>query len=107
MLRLPKPIVLPALLIPLLCDAYVFAQALPFLAVPSGAQIRPMGWAFYTLILALALTVIGFVYAVAQFRTQQNKVLCGIGMFLSLFPIPIAMSSLRLMAAIKGFELEP
>src|SRR5580698_480722 len=28
MLRLPKPVVSPALLIPLLCDAYVFAQAL-------------------------------------------------------------------------------
>jgi hypothetical protein len=106
-LRLPKPVISPALLVPLLCDAYVFAQALPFLAVPRGAEIRPMGWAFFSVLLALGMTVFGLIYVSAQLRTQQGRVFCGIGFFLSILPIPIVMSSLRLMAAIKGFELEP
>jgi len=107
LLRPERPVMPAAVLIPLLCDGYVFAQALPFLAVPRGAGIRPMGWVFFTLLLACGMTVFGLVYVTGQFRTQQNKAFCGIGIFLSLLPIPIMMSSLRLMAAIKGFELEP
>lgn len=106
-LRLPKPVIPRVLLIPLLCDAFVFAQALPFLAVPRGGHIRPMSWAFFSVVLAVGMTIFGLIYVSAQLRTQQSRTFCGIGFFLSILPIPIVMSSLRLMAAIKGFELEP
>jgi len=105
-LQLPKPVTSPVLLIPLLCDAYVFAQALPFLAVPRGAQIRPMGWAFFSLLLAVGMTVFGLAYVSGQLRAPRSRACCGIGYILSIMPIPIVILSLRLMAAIKGFELE-
>ncbi|MGC3989886.1 MAG: hypothetical protein QM796_09460 [Chthoniobacteraceae bacterium] len=105
-LRGTRPAIPSALLIPLLCDVYIFAQALPFLAVPRGTPIRPMGWAVFSLLLALGLTVFGVIHVSLQLRTKQSRAFCAVGYFLSILPIPIVMSSLQLMAAIKGFELE-
>jgi hypothetical protein len=101
-----KPMVPRVVLIPLLCDAYVFAQALPFLAVRRGAGIRPMGWVAFALLLALGMTVFEWFYVSRQLRTQPKRATVVLGYVLSLLPIPIAMASLSLMAAIKGFELE-
>ena len=101
-----KPMVPRAALIPLLCDAYVFAQALPFLAVPRGAGIRPMGWVAFALLLALGMTVFEWFYVARQLRTQPNRAFVALGYALSLLPIPIVLMSLGLMAAIKGFVLE-
>jgi hypothetical protein len=101
-----KPMVPRAVLIPLLCDAYVFAQALPFLAVPRGAGIRPMGWVAFALLLALGMTVFEWFYVSRQLHTQPKRASVVLGYVLSLLPFPIVMASLRLMAAIKGFELE-
>jgi hypothetical protein len=103
LLRLEKSVIW----IPLLCDAFIFAQALQFLAVPSGASIRPMGWCLFTFFLSIGATVFGLIYVTNQSRIGRSKLLCTIGYFLSVFPIPISMFSLRLMAAIKGFELAP
>jgi len=107
LLRQTKPLISPVLLIPLLGDGFVFAQALPFLEVPGGTGIRPMGWVFYMVSLAMGLTVFGLAYVAGQFRKQPNKALWAMGLVLSLLPLPLAMTSLRLMAALKGFELEP
>ena len=52
LLRRERLLVPPALLVPLLGDLNVFAQAFPFLAVPAGSVIRPMGWAFFTFFIA-------------------------------------------------------
>jgi len=57
--------------------------------------------------LAMGLTVFGLAYVAGQFRKQPNKALWAMGLVLSLLPLPLAMTSLRLMAALKGFELEP
>ena len=107
MLRDQKPVIPPAILIPLLCDVYVFAQALPFFEVPRGEQIRPMGWSAITLLLAFSMTIYGVSYAVRQLRAQENKIICAVGILVGLLPYPIMLFSLNLVAAIKGFRLEP
>jgi hypothetical protein len=107
LLRYGKNVISPILLIPLLCDIYVFAQALPLLGLPSGAHIRSMGVNPLTFLLACGMTVFGLIYVTTQQPAQQSKILRGIGMLLSLLPIPIMMSSLSLMASIKGFKSVP
>jgi hypothetical protein len=101
-----RPMVPRVVLVPLLCDAYVFAQALPFLAVPRGTGIRPMGWVAFALLLGLGMTVFEWFYVARQLRSQPNSAFVILGYVLSLLPIPIVMISLGLMASIKGFVLE-
>ena len=43
MLRHRKSFIPPVLLVPLLCDIYIFVQVLPLFELPYGAQIRPGG----------------------------------------------------------------
>lgn len=107
MLRDRKLVNPAAIFIPLLCDVYVFAQALPFFEVPRGESIRPMGWSAITFLLAVAMTIYGVSYAAMQLRAKENKIICTIGILVGLLPYPIMLFSLNLVAAIKGFRLEP
>ena len=106
MLHDQKPVIPPAILIPLLCDIYVFVQALPFLEVPHGEQIRPMGWVAITFLLAIGMTIYGVSFAAGQLQAQASKIICTVGILIGLLPIPTMLLSLQLVAAIKGFRLE-
>jgi hypothetical protein len=106
LLKPGKPWLPSVVLVPLLCDAFMFTQALPFLAVPRGAGIRPMGWVALAFLLGLGITVFAWFYVSWQLRKQPNRAAVMVGYLLSLLPVPLAMISLFLMAAIKGFELE-
>ena len=106
-MRRRKPLIPPTLLVPLLCNIYIFAQALPLLELPRGSQIRPGAWVITTLPPAFGLTIYCVFKAARQLRAQENKIICAAGMLVGLLPIPIMLLSLRLVVAIKGFGLEP
>ena len=95
----------PLLLVPFLFNVFVGLQALPFLLLPDGSKIRPMGWVFITVIIGLFLTIRGLVFVIVRYRTEPNKFAWFIGLLFVFCPIPTAMASLHLMVAIKGFEL--
>ena len=97
----------PSLLVPFLFNVFVGFQALPFLLLPDGSKIRPMGWVFITVIIGLFLTIRGLVFVIKCFRIEPNKFAWFIGLLFVFCPIPTAMASLHLMVAIKGFELLP
>ena len=86
---------------------FVFLQALPFLLLPDAAKIHPIGWVFITVIIGLFLTIRGLVFVIERYRTEPSKFAWFIGLLFVFCPIPIAMVSLHLMVAIKGFELLP
>ena len=103
----PKSLISPAIGVPLLCNIYIFLQALPLLELPQGSQIRPGGWAVTTFLPACGLTIYGAFYAARQLRAQENKIICAVGILLGLLPIPTMLLSLQLVVFIKGFRLEP
>ena len=95
----------PTLLVPFLFNVFVFLQALPFLLLPDAAKIRPIGWVFITVIIGLFLTIRGLVFVIDRYRSEPSKFAWFIGLLFVFCPIPIAMATLHLMVAIKGFEL--
>ena len=97
----------PTLLVPFLFNVFVFLQALPFLLLPDAAKIRPIGWVFITVIIGLFLTIRGLVFVIDRYRSEPSKFAWFIGLLFVFCPIPIAMATLHLMVAIKGFELLP
>ena len=106
MLRHRKSFIPPVLLVPLLCDIYVFVQVLPLFELPYGAQIRPGGLIGMTFLPAFGLTIYCVFYAARRLRAQENKIICAVGILIGLLPIPIMLLSLQLVVAIKGFGLE-
>jgi len=52
---------------------FVFLQALPFLLLPDGSKIRPMGWVFITVIIGLFLIIRGLVFVIKRYRSEPNK----------------------------------
>lgn len=97
----------PSILLPFFFNGFVFLQALPFLLLPDGAKIRPIGWVFCMVFIGLFLTVGALVFLIERYRTEPSKFAWFIGLTLVFCPIPTAMASLHLMVAIKGFELLP
>ena len=57
----------PTLLVPALFNLFVFLQALPFLLLPDAAKIRPIGWVFISVIIALFLTIRGLVFVIERY----------------------------------------
>ena len=106
LLRHRKSFIPPVLLVPLLCDIYVFVQVLPLFELPYGAQIRPGGLIGMTFLPAFGLTIYCVFYAARRLRAQENKIICAVGILIGLLPIPIMLLSLQLVVAIKGFGLE-
>ena len=107
LLRISYIRIAPSLLVPFLFNVFVCLQALPFLLLPDAAKIRPIGWVFITVIIGLLLTIRGLVFVLQRYKSEPNKFAWFIGLLFVFCPIPIAMVSLHLMVAIKGFELLP
>jgi hypothetical protein len=96
----------PALL-PLFSAVMVGIQALPFLTVPAGTHIRPMAWAAYVLVGAIALTVISVVQSISALKQGGKMPACVLALVLSLGIVVIPTLSLNAVAKIKGFSLGP
>lgn len=95
------------LVLPVLCILWLALQAAPFLRVPAGSSIRPMGWAAYTLMSALLLMVFSIIRSVAAFRSGKHKLICSVAVLLSVAVIAVPSLSLHGVAQLKGFSLSP
>ena len=98
-----KPVISGELLILLLCNAYVLAQVLPLLTLPSGERVRSMGGNPFVFFLACGMTVFGLTGGATELYRKQNRPSRVIRIILSLLPVPVYFSSLILINAIKGF----
>lgn len=96
-----------AVILPVLGNCFLVIQALPFLRVPQGTVMRPMGWTFFNFQVALAITIIGLSLSVALLMKKQRKMLAVIGIALSLAPIFTMMIAFHAVVAIKGLVLAP
>jgi hypothetical protein len=97
-----QPIVLP-----LLSMCWAAAQAVPLFRVPAGEAIRPMAWAAYVLMGALALTVLSIISTISAFKRRGSSPVCVLALALSLTVLVIPTLSLHAVAKIKGFTLAP
>lgn len=89
------------------------AFALPLFGVEPGTSIRPIGWACLSAEVAFWTAAAGFPLSLSAlvlpwklpFRTRLRR--SGLGMFLSILPLPVAILMLHGAAAICGFGLSP
>jgi hypothetical protein len=95
------------ILLPLFSAVMVGLQALPFLVVPAGTSIRPMAWAAYVLVGALALTIISVARSISALKRGGNGLVCITAVVLSLGIVVMPSLSLKAVAWIKGFTLAP
>jgi len=95
------------LVFPLLSMVWLTAQAAPFLCVPAGSSIRPMGWAMYTMLSALVLMLVSLGASIASLRKQKRKTASVVAILLSLAIIVVPSLALQAVAQIKGFNLSP
>lgn len=105
--RLPESHAIRPLIIPCLSIAWLALQTAPFLQVPAGSWIRPMGWAMYTMLSALGLMIFSLSASIASLRTQPSKITSVIAILLSLAIIVVPSVALHAIAQIKGFNLSP
>ena len=101
------PSVLEPLLLPVLSAVWLVIQVLPFLKLPTGTPIRPMGWALYGGVSALALTIRSVIGTFAMFKKGKNKLVCSLALIVSLILIAVPAMSLHTVAHAKGLILEP
>ena len=105
--RLPNTHTFRPLLFPVVSIAWLAMQATPFLRVPSGSSIRPMGWAAFTMMSALLLMLGSIGTSIASLRKQENKTGSVLSIILSLAIIVVPSLALHAVAQIKGFRLSP
>jgi|GEM_PF-7050148 len=97
-----RPLILPCLSI-----VWLVMQATPFLSVPAGSWIRPMGWAALTMLAAFLLMIFSLSASIASLRRQHNKPVSVVAILLSLAIIAVPSFALNAIASIKGFHLSP
>ena len=97
-----QPVVLPVLCV--LCEAI---QAAPYLRVPAGASIRPMGYFLCALISGLAFTCLSVASVIVYWsKVRRNYGMCTVALVLGLMALPVGLLSLRAVANIKGFIID-
>lgn len=92
---------------PVISLLWLASQALPFLSIPTGTHIRPMGWAMSVTISSLILMVIGITRSVVSFRSGQNKSACSLSLLVSIAFLIVPSVSLHIVASVKGLILSP
>jgi hypothetical protein len=103
LLHREKALISAEVLILLLCNAYVVAQTLPLLALPSGARLRSMGGDPFVFFVAGGLTLFGLTGGAAELCRGRPRPSRAIRVVLSLLPVPLMFTSLILINSIKGF----
>ena len=92
---------------PVISLLWLVSQALPFLSIPTGTHIRPMGWAMSVMMSSLTLMVIGITRSVVSFRRGQNKTACSLSLLVSIALLIVPSISLHVVASVKGLILSP
>ncbi len=98
---------LSPLVTPVFGALYLASLALPFLGVPEGTWIRPMGWAFFSLLAAAATAGSCIALSAWDYRNGKSKVMCIAAGVLSIPLIAVPALSLHAAAWYKGFHLSP
>jgi len=81
-------------ILPLVLNALLLAVSLPLLALPEGARIRPLGWAFAVLLITLMGWGTGLV-ALDEMRRRRSWVRPLPALLLCLLPLPLAAGILH------------
>ena len=88
-------------------NAVVAVLSLQFYFVPAGSHIRPMGWAGFCAMVALASIAAVIPKAIISMRQSRRYLLPLVAIVLSLLPFPLASGILHHAAALRGFILSP
>ena len=86
---------------------WLASQSLPFLRLPAGTPIRPMGWAMYVMMSSLILTIVCIIKTIASLRKGKNKTACVVALIVSIGLLIIPSVSLHTVARVKGLVLSP
>ena len=96
----------PAFVVALIPNMVVIALSLPLYFVPRGSEIRPMGLAFFSFLVAVAS--LGIIPLSTYFMWKDRCYLWpSLAIILALLPLPLSSGMVSLAQHIKGFILEP
>jgi hypothetical protein len=76
----------------------------PFIHVPKGTAIRPMGWAMVTTVISFLTLVVSLPSALSALK-KDPKWVGFTGLVLGLIPFPLASFLLHFAAYVRGFQL--
>jgi hypothetical protein len=93
--------------LPLFSIVWLALQAAPFLSIPAGESIRPMGWTAFAFIAAVFLIILSVYNAIAAMLNGKSKIISLASICLSAVIITIPALSLNAVAAFKGLTLSP
>lgn len=87
-------------------NGLVLLITIPFYWVPSGARLRPMAWAMWVFMLALA-GLFGLILVLPTLRRHRQLAWPWFVVVLALTPYPLALALIHHAEHLRKFILEP
>jgi hypothetical protein len=79
---------------------------LPWLALPAGAEVRhPLGWVGGVMFVGMLTLMVAGILSVVSLIVDRQRVWGGLGLLLSLCPVPLAWAMFDAISAAKGFHI--
>ncbi len=102
-----RPLTVAALATAILAHAVVAGVSVPFFQLPEGAEIRPMAWAAFVLLVSFLALVLTVPLGVAAVMKEKPRICGAIGVIGGLTPFITAIEMLSLAQRMKGLEMLP
>jgi hypothetical protein len=94
-----------ALLIGIFANGAVIVETVPFLALPYGSDIRPMGYEEFILGISVLTLSIGLIFSIAGYKSCSKRV--NIFMLsLLVAPLPLSVVLFDLISKFSGLRIE-
>ena len=95
-----------ALLIGIFANGTVIVETVPFLALPYGSDIRPMGYELFIFVISFLTLIIGLIFSFAGYKSCSNRVNIVV-LSLLVAPLPLSVVLFDLISKICGLRMEP
>lgn len=105
--RVPESRAYRTLVLPCMSIVWLAIQGTPFLSIPKGTWIRPMGWAGLTMLAAFLLMIFSLSKSIAALRRYPSKTVPVVAILFSLVILVTPSYALHTIAYIKGLHLSP
>jgi hypothetical protein len=87
-------------------NGIILISSIPFLLVPEGTRIRPMGWRMIVFSISFAALVIVLPLSISSLIRHKTNKWAIWGIVFSLLPFPLAISILGILMQVIGFDVK-
>jgi len=94
-----------ALIVGLLANGAVVFETVPFLLLPYGSEIRPMGYELFIFCLSVLTLFLGLLLCIATYKSCSKRINVVI-LSLVIAPLPLSVVLLDLISFFCGLKME-